>query len=914
MNRLVLVALAAVLGAYRAGAQTPSVPVGSAAILQEMAAFRQTATVLYVAAHPDDENTQLIAYFARGRGYRTGYLSLTRGEGGQDLIGPELGDELGVMRTQELLAARRVDGGRQFFSRARDFGFSKDYLQTLQRWDRAQVLSDVVRVIRTFRPDVMITRFPPKASETHGHHTASAVLAVEAFKLAGDPSAFPEQGLPPWQPKRILWDAFRPDFRPGAPARAPSGASGPHVDIGGYNPMLGLSFGEIAALSRSNHRTQGFGAIGTRGSRGVYFQLLAGATPPDDPFGDIDTTWNRYPEGAPIAAAANQILASYDPVAPDKSVPALLALRAQLASVAAAHPGDPVIGDRSAQLDRILQACLGLYVEATTTGQSVIPGETLGVKVTAISRTEIPVQWNGAALIPNEPMTRAIAMVIPATQAPTQPYWLREAEKPGMFQVDDPKLISRPENPPDLLVPLQNFTVGGQVLSIALVPTQVTADPARGEVRIPVKVIPPVSLAFTHEVSLFAPGSTHNVTVVLTAARAEVNGVLSLVLPQAGPVGAAGSGTSSAILPQGGLSTSAVAGTSALTANAPLGTNLPQGNLTPAGDPVISANPALAASASHTVGTGPIQSTGIQPSSGMGSSSASPGWTASAPQPFHLTTPGQRIELTFQVTAPLDHVVADLSAGAEVGGVSYDNQRIEIRYEHIPLQLLQPAVKLHALSLDLAIRGQRIGYLPGAGDSVADCLSQMGYTVTPLTGDDLSPERLRNFDAVVIGIRAFNVRSDLAAHLDGLFAYVSAGGTVVEQYNTPNELRVERLGPYPIELDRNLPHHRITNEQSPITFLSGEHPAWTTPNRIGPADFTGWVQERGLNFPSEWDDHYVPLLSSFDPEEQPQTGALLVARYGRGYFVYTGLSFFRQLPAGVPGAYRLFANLVSLGK
>jgi LmbE family N-acetylglucosaminyl deacetylase len=805
-------------------AQTPGVPVGSSAILQELAAFRQTATVLYVAAHPDDENTQLIAYFARGRGYRTGYLSMTRGEGGQDLIGPELGDELGLMRTQELLAARRIDGGRQFFTRARDFGFSKDYRQTLQRWDRAQILSDIVRVIRTFRPDVMITRFPPKASETHGHHTASAVLAVEAFKLAGDPAAFPEQGLPPWQPKRILWDAFRPDFRPGAPAAAPGGARGAHVDIGGFNPLLGLSFGEIAALSRSNHRTQGFGAVGTRGARSVYFQPLGGIPSPEDPFGDIDTTWTRYPDGAPVAAAADQILARFDPVAPEKSITALLALRSRLASLAAAHPGDPVIADRSAQLDRILRACLGLYVEATTTGQSVVPGETLRVKLTAISRSNEPVRWNGTPLVPNEAATRTIALPIPATQPPSQPYWLREPERPGMFTVSNPNLIGQPESPPDLATPLQNFTVGGQTLSIALIPTQVTADPARGEVRVPVKVIPPVSLAFAHEVSLFAPGATHEVTVIITAARAAVAGSLALVLPEGGA------------------------------------------------------------------------------------------WKASPAQPFHLALPGQRVELTFQVTAPLVPATADFSASAQVGGVSYANQRIEIRYEHIPFQLLQPAVKLHALSVDLAIRGQRIGYLPGAGDTVADCLTQMGYTVTPLTGQDLTLERLRNFDAVVIGIRAFNVRTDLASHLDGLFGYVHDGGTVVEQYNTPNELRVERLGPYPIELDRNLPHHRITNESSPITFLGGDHPAWTTPNRIGPDDFLGWVQERGLNFPSEWDDHYVPLLSSFDPEERPQTGALLVAHYGKGYFVYTGLSFFRQLPAGVPGAYRVFANLLSLGK
>jgi LmbE family N-acetylglucosaminyl deacetylase len=822
MSRLLLGLLAAAGLGTHLFAQTPPVPAGSGAILQEMAAFRQTGTVLYVAAHPDDEDTQLIAYFARGRGYRTGYLSLTRGEGGQDLIGPQLGDELGVIRTQELLAARRVDGGQQFFSRARDFGFSKDYRQTLQRWDRQQVLSDVVRVIRTFRPDVMITRFPPQASETHGHHTASSVLAIEAFKLAGDPAAFPEQQLPAWQPKRIIWDATRPGFQPG-----PTEGTTSQIEIGGFNPLLGLSFGEVAALSRSNHRSQGFGAIGTRGSRFAYFEPLGGSPPPADPFGDIDTSWNRYVHGEAVGDAAAAVMAGFDAFKPEQSVPALLDLRAKLLSLAPAHPGDPVIRDRLAQLDRILQACVGLYVEATSRSPSVVPGETLAVKLTAISRSNVPVLWNGAALPPNQPVSVSATLAIPAAQPPSQPYWLQLPEDPGMFHVADPTLIGRPESPPDLVMPPQTFTVGGQSLVLHLIPTQVTADPARGEIRVPVKVIPPVSLAFAHEVALFAPGSTHAVSLIVTAERAPVSGVV-----------------------------------------------------------------------------------GWSATSGR----ASNNWRAGPSQPFTLTRPGQKVAVTLELTAPATPEATDLSATATVNGAPYNNQRIEIRYDHIPFQLLQPPVVLHVASLELNNRAQRIGYLPGAGDTVADCLTQMGCAVTFLTGEDLTPEKLRNFDAVVVGVRAFNVRSDLAAHVDGLFAYVAAGGTVVEQYNTPNELRVERLGPYPMALDRNLPHHRITNEKSPVTFLSADHPALTGPNRIQSSDFDGWVQERGLNFPASWDKNYLPLLSTSDPEEPPKTSAVLVAHYGQGYFVYTGLSFFRQLPAGVPGAYRLFANLISLGK
>ena len=261
-------------------------PPSASAILQELREFRECGSVLYIAAHPDDENTQFIAYMAKERAMRVGYLSLTRGEGGQDLIGPELGDPLGVIRTQELLAARRIDGGQQFFTRAKDFGFSKDYEQTLAKWDRQGVLSDVVRVIREFRPDVIITRFPPEGGGTHGHHTASTVLALEAFKLAGDPKAFPEQlggkeGMIPWQPKRIFWNAFR-----GAGGRPTL-----HVDIGGYLPLLGESVGQISALSRSSHRSQGYGSIASYGSRLDEFQPLDGQPAGKDLFDGIDTTW-----------------------------------------------------------------------------------------------------------------------------------------------------------------------------------------------------------------------------------------------------------------------------------------------------------------------------------------------------------------------------------------------------------------------------------------------------------------------------------------------------------------------------------------------------------------------------------------------------------------------------------------------
>jgi LmbE family N-acetylglucosaminyl deacetylase len=807
-------------------------PPSADAILQELDSFREAGTVLFIAAHPDDENNQLIAYLARGPSYRTGYLSLTRGEGGQDLLGPELGDALGVIRSQELLAARRIDGGRQFFSRARDFGFSKDYQDTLKRWDRTQVVADIVRVIRTFRPDILITRFSTQPGNTHGHHTASAVLALEAFGLAGDPKAFPEQleTLTPWQPKRIYWDSFRSSVAD-VPVSGGAGKAAPpvlvHVDDGGFQPLLGESFGEIAALSRSMHKSQGMGASGTRGSSFEFFRVLAGAPAAGDLFDGVNHTWSRFPGGADVGTGASEIIAHFDPQNPSASVPALLDLRRRLAAI----PADPVVDEKRAQLDHILQECLGLYVETSVPRAEVVPGETLAFHHTALVQSGFPVRWLGvrypllgrevlapADLAADSPATRDQKPVLPAGTPLSQPYWLREEGTEGMFRVDDASLIGRPENPPAFPVEFV-FEVGGQTVVVPDQPVQITRDPLRGEVRRQLQVIPPVTLEFVHDLELFAPGSTRSVTVELTAARAGAAGSLRLEAPA--------------------------------------------------------------------------------------------GWQVEpAAQPFALGQAGDRRQFAFTITAPAQAATAGIVASAEIGGVRYRNRRVEIHYDHIPEQLMMPPARLNAVSLELAIRGRRVGYFPGAGDRVGECLERMGYAVTTLGAADVTADGLRGLDAVVLGIRAFNTRPDLVAQLPALFAYVQGGGNVIVQYNTPNELKTNRLAPYSLSLSTQ----RVTDDHADMILLAPEHPAVTTPNRIGPADFEGWVQERGLDFPDEWDAHFTPLLSCHDAGGPPLTGSLLVARYGQGYWVYSGLSWFRELPAGVPGAYRLFANLIALGK
>ena len=809
-----------------AGSSQAAEPLPASAILPELRAFRQMGSVLFIAAHPDDENTQLITFLARGRAYRTAYLSLTRGDGGQNVLGPELGDELGVIRTQELLAARRLDGGRQFFSRAIDFGFSKDYRETLRIWDRQQVLADIVRVIRLFRPDVLITRFSPVPSGTHGHHTASAVLAVEAFKLAGDPGAFPEQlgSLKPWPPKRILWNG-------GGRGPEPAATAGMlRLEVGGNDPPTSESFGEIAARSRAMHQTQGFGnfgGFGNRGARSESFQLLAGEPASQDILEGVDTTWGRVPGGAEIGRLTDDIIGQYDPKNPAGSVPALLALRLRLTTL----PPDPVVDEKRGQLDRILAACLGLSVQTETPRAEVTPGETLHLHHTAMVRSAVPVRWvavrypgsgheigEAVALRPDQAASRDTDQTLPAGTRLSQPYWLREDHPPGMFRVDDPALIGRPENPP--VFPIEHrFEVGGQTLLVPDEPVQVMSDPAAGEVRRRLDVIAPVSLRLVSDVGLFARGSARTAAVEVVAGRADIAGTVQL--------------------------------------DAPAGWR-------------------------------------IEP----------------AAQPFRLAAAGDQARFNFNLVAPAQAVTADITARALVRGARFGNQRLEIRYRHIPVQVLQPPARLKAVCLDLAIRGHQVGYVAGAGDRVGESLEQMGYAVTPLAGADLTPERLRGLDAVVIGIRAFNVRTDLVSRLPALFAYVEAGGTVVAQYNRPEGLRTNQVTPYSLRLSQE----RVTDETAPVTFLTPDHPALNTPNKITAADFADWVQERGVYFPNQWDEHFIPILACGDPGETPLPGGLLVAPYGRGYFGYTGLAFFRQLPAGVPGAFRLFANLVSLGK
>jgi hypothetical protein len=611
----------------------------------------------------------------------------------------------------------------------------------------------------------------------------------------------------------------------GAPANVPDGPGVVKVEVGGRDPVSGESFASIAARSRGMHKTQGFGlsdAPVNEGSRIEPFVLLAGEPATKDLLEGVDTTWHRVSGGAEIARSIDEAIAKFNAQDPAASVPALLAIRHRLAAL----PADPVVSDKREQLDRITQSCLGLDVDTVVDRAEVVPGETVKLRHTVGIRSRIPVRWmavrypsvrrainTAVELRPSQPITREDSLVLPATTPPSQPYWLRTEGTAGIFEVDDPTLIGRPENPP--VLPLEYvFEIGGQML---VIPGEPLA--AGSTLRRRLEVIAPVSVQFTAGVRLFAPGTARPVTVELTTARARAAGTVQLEAP--------------------------------------------------------------------------------------------PGWAVTpASQPFRLAAPGEHARFTFTVTAPAQLGTAPLGASVVINGQRFSQERVEVRYEHLPLELLQPPARARAVSLDLATRGHRVGYLPGAGDDVAAALEEMGYEVTSLTGADLTRERLSGFDAVVIGIRAFNVRTDLADRLSALFGYVDAGGTAIIQYNTLDGLRDGWLAPFQLRLSRD----RVTDEHAPVTILTPDHRALTTPNRIGGADFDSWVQERGLYFPDQWDERFTALLACADPGEAPLKGGLLVARSGKGYLVYTSLAWFRQLPEAVPGAYRLFANLVSLGK
>lgn len=790
-------------------------------------------SAMYVAAHPDDENTALIAYLANERLLRTAYLSMTRGDGGQNLIGDEQGPLLGILRTQELLAARRIDGGEQYFTRAIDFGYSKNPQETLAIWGHDTILADVVWNIRRFQPDVIITRFPTTGEGGHGHHTASAILAGEAFTAAADPTKFPEQlqYVNVWQPRRLFWNRF--SFRPIAP-NDPSVAKSLRLDVGAYNPLLGRSYTEIAAESRSQHKSQGFGSAERRGSLLNYFDQLAGDPAHTDMFEGIDTSWSRFPGGDAVGKILQQAASTFDPKNPQKTIPLLLqatdALDRLGASPAWAPRVNPWIAVKRQELLDAIRDCAGLSIDVAAADSSVVPGGEVPISVSVVNRSDYPFVLQMVAsryanpskgvlqpLKNNEPIKTDITVKLPDDFPISQPYWLRKPPGKGAYTVDDPQMIGLPENPPAIPIVVTLADNQFHTLIFTVPAVYRWTDPVRGEQVRPLDVVPAVTANLDAPVVAFPDTRTKTATVTLH--------------DFSGPASAT------------------------LRVNAPAGWK-------------------------------------VEPAS----------------IPVTFARKGDETRATFRITPAAAEQTAAVVAEVDLpNGTRISQSLTTIDHPHIPAQRVFSDAAAKAVRVDVKKRGARIGYIMGPGDAVPEALRQIGYDVTLLTDADVERGDFSSYDAVVTGVRAYNTRQSLLLGFPKLLAYVQNGGTLVEQYNTLAELLIAAPGPYPFKIT----HDRVTVEEAPVRFLKPDHPLLNVPNKITEADFNGWIQERGLYFTSDWDPRYETVIESHDPGESDKPGGELYTRYGKGVFVYTCYDWFRELPAGVPGAYRIFANLVS---
>ncbi len=785
-------------------------------------------SVLYVAAHPDDENTRLIAYLSKDKLYRTGYLSMTRGDGGQNLIGDEQGIDLGLIRTQELLSARRIDGGEQFFTRAFDFGYSKNPEETFTKWDKEKILSDVVWVVRKFQPDVIITRFPTSGEGGHGHHTASAILANEAFAAAADPTRFIEQlkYVQPWQVKRILWNTF--NFGNTNTQREDQYK----LDVGGYNPLLGKSYGEIAAESRSQHKSQGFGVPAGRGEALEYFTATKGDQPNNELLEGIDISWRKIAGGEVIEKMVTALASSFDFLHPEKSVKGLV----QLYKALEAMPANNWKSKKQEETLRLIEQCSGMWIDVFTNEQFAVQTDSIRFNFQFNNRLGVNATIKGFSVdgydsLMNLPLTRNRNLnfnktfFVPATKPITQPYWLENKMEQGYFNVNDQTKIGIPDVQPGYIVNVK-ANIEGEDFNFSRAVKYRFTDPVRGELYWPLVVVPPLLITPSEDLKIVMNGNdTANGSVSLKGLKKDFTGKI--------------------------LALSAI-------------------DMKPAPNVSFSSQRIRVNSKNQVLG-------------------------------FNYLSKNITTSKTILIA------VTDTS-----GNNLIKSDRHEIKYDHIPPINYFHDAEVSLKVLNVKTYGKKIGYIVGAGDKVPEALEQMGYEVNRLNLKEISKNPLDKFDAIIVGVRAYNTLDWIGSYYDKLMKYVEQGGNLIVQYNTNNFISNVRskIGPYDFTITRN----RVTDENAPVTFLKPEHPVLNFPNKISQDDFEGWIQERSIYDAADTTGKFEKILAMNDPGEKPDDGSLLIAKYGRGYFTYTGLVFFRELPAGVPGAYRLLANLIALNR
>lgn len=772
-------------------------------------------SVLYIAAHPDDENTSVIAYMSKGKLYETAYLSLTRGDGGQNLMGNEKGDLLGVVRTQELLSARNIDGGKQFFTRAIDFGYSKTANETLNNWDRDKILEDIVYVIRKFRPDVILTRFS-NTQGGHGHHLSSAILAEEAFYAAANKNIFPQQlvNIETWQAKRIYWNTWQTD---------PPLIS---IDVGEFNPLLGKSYQEISAAARSMHKTQGFGVSPNHGgSNLIHFRYTSGDTAKNDLFDNIDVSWNRVPQSNKIQSLINQTIEKFNPENPKDILPNLVSIYKELDKLLPNHWAKVKLNE----VKELIKMCSGLWIEAIVWEPGSTPGSEIDVRYMLTSRSISNLKikkivFNNVGfdstfnilLGENLPFNLKKTVRIQKNSVLTTPYWLKNHHNGKMFNVDDNTMQGQPESPPAIMVK-SDVSVDGIELTYETPVVHRWNDATKGEQYRPFVIYPDVSLEVEKSVYLFSDSKSKEVSVNLIAFKNDVRGELKIEAPN--------------------------------------------------------------------------------------------GWIIKPKSLFfELKQKNDRQSHSFTIQPTSKSENGNLKIKAKIGSKYYNSKVTEVNYDHIKFQtVLQPTIA-NVIQLKINVEPRTIGYIMGSGDEIPQILTQLGYEIDLLTDEDLEYSDLNKYDVIICGIRAFNVRKNLSRLQYRLNEFVENGGAWIVQHNTRFGKQTKQIGPYEFSTTGR---NRIAEETAELNMLIPDHPIFNYPNKITEKDFDNWVQERGLYFADSWKGKLYPLLSGHDKGENAKLGGLLYSTYGKGVFIFTAYSWFRQLPAGVPGAIRLFVNLVS---
>ncbi len=803
-------------------------PLTTSEIYSGIQKLNTVGNALYVAAHPDDENTLLIAWLSKEKKVRTAYMALTRGDGGQNLIGPEQNEYVGLLRTHELLEARKIDGGEQYFSRAVDFGYTKQTDEALATWGKEQILEDLVYRIRKFKPDVIINRFPPDTRAGHGHHSASAELSIEAFDAAANPAIFPEQvkELGTWQAKRVAWNTYSRNFTNNTPEEG----SFARFPLGDYNTLLGKSYTELAAEARSKHRSQGFGSAPSRNERFDYGLIIKGSPVTNDIFEGIDISWNRVAGGKKIDESLKAVLSNFDFLDASKSIQSLIQVYREIEKLEENHYKE----NKLAECLNLIMSCGGIYLEANAQQYAVSPGDNLKIFYTAVNRSKLSVNLKGlkingilskdstfsSPLIYNKAFENSFEVKIPADANISQPYWLEKKAEKGLYQIQNKALTGLAVSPA-LLNATFTIEIAGQSFIFNHPIRYKYTEPSRGEIYKYLEIRPKVMVNIDQKVYIFADNKTKRISVTAKSNAAEITADIGIKVPE--------------------------------------------------------------------------------------------GWTCQ-PKTINVSfkEKNQDKKIEFELTPPNSSSEVEIEAFARVNSLTSNRGLKTISYEHIPELNTFPVASALVKKIDIAKKGKKIGYIAGAGDEVPDALRQIGYDVQMLNEKNLS-EDLQKYDAIMVGVRAYNTEDWLVNAQELLLNYAKNGGRLVVQYQTQafyGTVKTKEMGPYPLTVGRG----RVTDENAIMRILNPTEGLLNYPNKINENDFSGWVQERGLYFAEKWSEKYKPVFAIKDKGETEQEGALLYTPYGKGYYVFTSLAFFRQLPAGVPGAFRLMANIISIGK